>query len=515
MRLIESAFVRSTLLPSTSPQLFARIRDVFRNAEYNEQGLIRVLGPVQLPGRTGEEMHYFLHLTRGATPLRSLIRMFLLGVPVEAAAAREAARPLELEDWVGAGMVELRDGMAHPLIRLMPFRDLLLACDHVGGDGRLDMVMGITASTVTLADFTVRRPYRTVLDLGTGGGVQALLAAAHSRRVVGIDYNARAVEFARFNAGLNGIENCEFIQGDALEPVRGRAFDLVVSNPPFVITPSVRYIYRDSGMELDGFCRKLAAEVPALLNEGGFFQMWCDWAHFTGQDWKETLAGWFEGSGCDVWVLRTETRGIADYAYTWSRDTEHGTAARAGRLFQDWVAYYEKKGLEAISTGLVAMRRVSGRKNRLRIEDAPSGVGGPFGDHVATGFVLHSYATEASDEQLLDEKLRVSPLVRLDETCEWSERGWKPVSAHIRLEKGLTYSSNIDLRFAGMVARCAGDRPVRDLIAELAEATNSSREKITPKILDLLRQLIERGFLLPASLEDELQEAVGATPTAF
>ncbi len=479
---------------------------MLRCAEYNEKGLIRVLGPVQLPTRAGREMPYFLHLTRGAAPLDTLIRMFVLGVPVEVSAARDAVRPLALEDWIGAGMVELRDGAARPLIRLLPYRNLLLACDHVdtvAPGGQLEMVMGITASSAALADFAVRRPCGTALDVGTGGGVQAFLAAAHSREVVGVDRSARSVEFARLNAALNDVGNCEFIQGDALEPVRSRTFDLIVSNPPFAITPSLRYMYRDSGMELDAFCRKLAAQVPALLNEGGLFQMCCDWAHLAGQEWKETLAGWFEGSGCDVWVLRTDTHSAADYAHTWIRDTEHETAGNGERLFRDWVSFYESKGLEAVSTGLIAMRRASGRPNRLRIEDAPDGVSGPFGDFVALGFDLQDYVSTVSDEGLLGEKLRVSPLVRLDETCEWSEKGWKPAAARVRLARGLTYASAIDLRLAGLVARCTGERPVCDLVAELAAATNSSLEKITPNILGLLRQLIERGFLLPVSLGEK------------
>jgi hypothetical protein len=501
--LVESPFVNKRLFPIESPEQLARMRDVLREAGYHEKGLVGALGPIQLPARAGREMPYLLHLTRGPAPLNTLIRMFVLGVPVETDAAREALRPMELEDWTGAGLVETENSAARGRIRLLPYRDLLLACDHVDEvtpGGQLEMVMGITASSAALADFTVRRPCGTALDVGTGGGVQAFQAAAHSREVVGVDLCPRSVEFARLNAALNGIRNCEFIEGDSLEPVRDRTFDLIVSNPPFAITPSMRYMYRDSGMELDGFCRKLAAQASAQLNEGGLFQMCCDWAHMAGQDWKERLAGWFEGSGCDVWVLRTDTHSAADYAHTWIRDTERETAENGEQLFRDWLSYYEAKGLEAVSTGLIAMRRVSGRPNRVRIEESPDGVAGPFGDFVALGFEMHDYVAGASDAYLLDEKLRVAPLVRLDETCEWSEKGWKPASARIRLARGLTYASGIDLRLAGLLARCTGERTVRDLLCELAAATDSEAEKITPNILGLLRQLIERGFVLPVSL---------------
>ena len=58
------------------------------------------------------------------------------------------------------------------------------------------------------------------LDLGTGSGVQAFLAARHSGHVVGLDLNPRALRLARLNAALNGVENVDWRQGDLFEPVR-------------------------------------------------------------------------------------------------------------------------------------------------------------------------------------------------------------------------------------------------------------------------------------------------------
>lgn len=66
--------------------------------------------------------------------------------------------------------------------------------------------MNVPATTARLlAALTVRRSIGTALDLGTGGGVQALLAARHSRRVVAVDVNPRALRYTAFNARLNGL----------------------------------------------------------------------------------------------------------------------------------------------------------------------------------------------------------------------------------------------------------------------------------------------------------------------
>ena len=98
---------------------------------------------------------------------------------------------------------------------------------------------------MALAGATVRRPIGSSLDLGTGCGIQALFAAAHSDRVVASDVNPRAVALATLTMALNGAGNVEMRTGDLLDPVAGETFGLVVANPPFVISPSERYLFRD------------------------------------------------------------------------------------------------------------------------------------------------------------------------------------------------------------------------------------------------------------------------------
>ncbi|MFH1054661.1 MAG: HemK2/MTQ2 family protein methyltransferase [Candidatus Altiarchaeota archaeon] len=73
----------------------------------------------------------------------------------------------------------------------------------------------------------------SVLDIGTGTGIQALNAAKDAEYVVGVDINPAAVELARRNAQANGIGNVKFIVSDLFENVEGR-FDTVIFNPPYL-----------------------------------------------------------------------------------------------------------------------------------------------------------------------------------------------------------------------------------------------------------------------------------------
>ena len=133
-----------------------------------------------------------------------------------------------------------------------------------------------------LARFAVSRQSRATLDLGTGSGILSLGAARHSDLVVATDLNPRVPSFVTFNARLNGIDNIEMLLGDGFEPVAGRSFDLILSNPPFFITPKLDYMFCDNSMELDQLCRRLVKEAPAYLNEGGYMQMLCEWAQVSG-----------------------------------------------------------------------------------------------------------------------------------------------------------------------------------------------------------------------------------------
>ncbi len=500
------------MLGPAAPEELDALRNACERAGYTEQGLLELFGPVGLPLRPTQEMAHFRHLTRQGRALDTLARLFLLGLPVSQAAAAGALEGALLESCLRWGLLERCAEDVRARVRLLPYRQLLLAADQPARPevaARADQVMGITASTAALADFTVRRPSRVTLDLGTGCGVQAFLAARHSRQVVATDTNPRALEFARFNAQLNNISSICFIQGDAFQPVLGRRFDLILVNPPFAISPAPRYLYRDSGLPGDSFCRRLVQEAPEFLQEGGFFQMTLDWAEYAGQDWRERLAGWFQETGCDAWVLRLDRHAPAAYAYMWVRDTEPEQPETAARLFDDWVSYFEREGIEAISTGLIALRRSARARHWLRVEEAPQQLVGCIGDWVLQGFLLKDFLEDADDRALLDQKLRLSPDVRLIEECEARDGRWRSTSTRIRLRRGLPWEGNLDSRLSGLLARLDGRRPLRDLLVHLAVELGVEPERLVPKCLPLIRDLILRGFLLPEQIP-----AAGAQETA-
>ncbi|MFE7775204.1 HemK2/MTQ2 family protein methyltransferase [Streptomyces sp. NPDC057445] len=115
-------------------------------------------------------------------------------------------------------------------------------------------------------------PQATVLDVGTGSGALALVAASRGARVTAVDISRRAVWTARLNA-LVARTPVRVLRGDLTAPVAGRTFDLIVTNPPYVPSPSPARrgparawdAGRDGRLVLDRICR----EVPPLLRPGG------------------------------------------------------------------------------------------------------------------------------------------------------------------------------------------------------------------------------------------------------
>src|SRR5206468_8352084 len=100
-----------------------------------------------------------------------------------------------------------------------------------------DVVTGVNAASRTLATLTVRRPVERALDIGTGSGVEALLTTRHAAHVVATDVNPRALRLAELSARLSGV-SLELREGSLFEPVEEERFDLIVANPPFVISPT-------------------------------------------------------------------------------------------------------------------------------------------------------------------------------------------------------------------------------------------------------------------------------------
>ena len=488
------------------PDLVHRVREVFDRAGFDEkyiydrfgvgeQGQL-TMGPLDRPR--------LLWRTRNNDQLSTLLRVFLVEVPVELTDFRQAIAPMDPADWANLGLVTLDGTTVRGAVTLRASGKLVIAhdCSMPEGGKRPDYVLGVTGATLTLSGVTVRPPSRRTLDLGTGSGFQALTAATHSEQVVGTDRNPRAIAIARFNTLLNGITNVEFVTGDLFEPVSDLQFDLIVSNPPFVISPENQLQYRDSGYRGDEICERIVRAGPEHLAEGGYMQVLCNWVRDPGEGWRERLLGWIDGSGCDAQIIHNSTNTIDVYANQWLRQTELSTEDRFAEAFHRWIAYYEQLGIEAVDSGLITLRRRFGCTNWVRFEtdrrrNHPNGAG------ILATFAARDLLDRIGDnlQDLLELKLRCKPELRVLQRLEPSDSGWLVENAQCMLGKDLEFEGRLDQAMFHVLTLCRGQQPLSAVLAQAAARTGQSIDQISTGCLATVRSLIDQGFLWPVEEE--------------
>ncbi|HET6860013.1 MAG TPA: HemK2/MTQ2 family protein methyltransferase [Streptomyces sp.] len=150
-----------------------------------------------------------------------------------------------------------------------------------------------------------------VLDVGTGSGALAVAAARHgAATVTAVDVSLRAVLTARLNARLAGYGRTVRVhRGDLLEPVRGRRFDLVLANPPYVPSPDPRLPERGPARAWDAsgdgraVVDRLCEQVPGLLGPGGVFLMVHSALCGTEQTVRQLTSQGLETEVADRWFV--------------------------------------------------------------------------------------------------------------------------------------------------------------------------------------------------------------------
>jgi hypothetical protein len=485
---------------------FRRARDLLGVARYTEEGVREALGRADLLDTGPLDAPAALRRTRAGTPLHSLIRLFHLGVPVPVDAAGRAVHPMSLPDWCRAGLLTVEDTHAVPLVKVRPYQGLLLAADlraRLRTGAPADFVLDVSKSSALVAHTALKCRVRRTLDLGTGCGVLALLASSHSEQVWATDKNARAVAFARFNAQLNGISNVECLTGDLFEPVAGRRFDLVISNPPYVISPTARFLFADSGVRGDDFCRRIVQRGASFLEEGGYCQVMGNWAHAAGQSWQESLASWFEGTGCDALVWGAETQEASDYATTWIQQTEPAHLDRFPALYDAWMSYYDREGIEAVTYGLITLRHSSGHRNWIRFVQVPKGSAAPSGEYILRRFHAQDFLEGAGDQQLLEQRFRLAPDVQLEQHYAPKGEGFSAVATRLHLTRDPAYyTMELDTTVTTLVMSYHGERRLRDVFTDMAAAMRVELDQLVPGGLAVARRLVENGYLLPSGVSD-------------
>jgi SAM-dependent methyltransferase len=441
----------------------------------------------------------------------TLARLFVLGMPVAVDEAATALSRLTLEAAVEGGLCRRQGEWIVASVDLRPYSftdswgaaDWWLASDlgelALGAPLPEDHVLGVGGASLTLAGLQLERPFGSALDLGTGCGIQAMHASRHSDRVVATDISQRALDYARFNAALNGIRTIEFRLGSMFEPVADERFDYIVSNPPFVITPRAlsvpAYEYRDGGLVGDAIVAEVIAGAAAHLRPGGIAQLLGNWEYREHEDGLERIGGWIDAAGLDGWVIEREVQDAALYAQTWVRDGGTRPGPESDRLEDAWLDDFESRAVSAVGFGYVLLRAGNRTLRRLERLDGP----------VSTGLSAHlGAALDAFDWQAsLDDPTfaRVALVVAPDVTEE--RHYWPgdehPAAMNLRQGGGFARSYPVGTALAAVIGACDGELSVAAICAAVSQLMEVDESELLADVLPALREFVTVGILISAS----------------
>lgn len=463
----------------------------------------------------------------GDEPVAVLSRLFMLGDEVSRGSAVQALGERLVGELVAGGLIAAagasKDDAVRAVVDLRPYSattadgqvDWWIASDQgeaVTGDAvQREHVLGVGGASSTLASVTMREPRSRVLDLGTGCGIQAMHASLHADAVVGTDISRRALAFARFNERLNAPalghggsvggarEPWDLREGSLLEPVAGEEFDLVVSNPPFVITPpgAPSFEYRDGGLGGDGVAAALVSGVGSVLAPGGVAQFLANW-EIRG-DWRARLEQWLDASPVplDAWIVQRDLLDAAEYAETWLRDAGITAERDAGLWTRSYKAYlqaFDATGVEAIGFGMVVLRRpLSGTPTLRRLEEHEGALAAPLGPTLSASLVAHDWLAATSDDALLDTAFTVAG----DVTRETYGRPLLSDPEHILVRQGGGFGRSVraDTALAGLVGACDGELTAGQIGHALAALLDVPSGVMLEGLVPAVRELVRDGFL--------------------
>ncbi|MEU5401277.1 class I SAM-dependent methyltransferase [Streptomyces sp. NPDC005963] len=494
-----------------SPVHALKLREALLLGDFTVDGLLDLLGGSAYAALARSETVPALRATRGGGALASLVRLFLLQQPVE---ETQAGAVLPLEECLADGWLMRSDGQVYATVDVRPYggpegQDWFVVSDLgcvVGGAGGASgqseaVVLGVGGASTTLAGITVRATVSAALDIGTGSGIQALHAAQHSARVTATDLNPRALDFTRLTLALSAAPTAELRQGSLFDPVGRETFDLIVSNPPFVISPGAtgadaRLTYRDGGMAGDELCRSLVQQAGERLNPGGYAQFLANWEHVDGEEWQERLRSWVP-DGCDAWIVQREVQDVTQYAELWLRDSgdHRGDAAHYAERYERWLDEFEARGTRAVGFGWITLRKSDAERPSVVVEEWPHPVEQPLGETVRAHFVRQDYLRSRDDAALLADRFDLATDVVQEQVGQPGAED--PEHVVLRQHRGMRRATKVDTVGAGFAGACDGTLSAGRILDAIAQLIDEDPVLLRDRTPQALRLLVEEGFLEP------------------
>jgi methylase of polypeptide subunit release factors len=483
--------------PSIRDGAVANVRAVLREADYSTAGISAIGVDPGLGVRRGD-VPVLLQALKPVEPLATLVRLFLLGQDVLSG---------ELERRLGdaaaafseAGLLKARGGRVAAAVALTPWRGRIVAHDpDPPGDLWPGHVTGPNPAAETLTQLMISTPVQRALDVGTGSGVLALAESTFAGRVIATDVNATALGYAALTAALSGAENIETREGSLFEPVPQERFGLVVSNPPFVISPETDLLFRHSPMSRDELSGTVVRDAAHHLEEGGYAIVLANWIQEPDAPWADVPVSWTRDIGCDTLLL---LHGIEDplaYAVRWNLRLQQLAPDRYPATLASWLEYYRREKIESLASGVVILRRRPG-PNWLHGLEVTGDTRGTASAHLLAIVAAQDYlARSPSDDDLLSTALAIPAAHRLDQSLRSQGSEYVVDATSLSLAEGLGIDATIEPDLVPILLRLDGSQLLAEAVRDVAALTGADPDGLADRAVAFVLDLLRRGFAAPA-----------------
>ncbi|MEM7155755.1 MAG: methyltransferase [Myxococcota bacterium] len=430
-------------------------------------------------------------LRRLERPAALLARLFLYGDDVDGSMLAMVFPEALIGRLREYGMLRQVDGGWRGNMRLCPIAGLWIGSDELHRRDE-DPVMGPGPTTIALARAIPENPGR-VLDVGCGAGTLALIAASRgAKEAVGVDVLPRAAAWSRFNAALNELP-IELHTGDLTVPVKDRQFDLVVSQPPFVVAPPEvkTATYLHGGAMGDEVAMRLIGELPGILAPAGEARLIFESATRPESPLWQRVQG-AHGSS-EIAQLLFVARGSSPNILALGSAASHHPAlddayARDAQAYRD---HLQAQGIERTEYALVVLGKVSGapglsvtiEQDKLERVDA---------DAIDSTWLSMVIASEP-DEHLLGRTVGLPPDTWL--VHEHAGQG-EQARIKLRLPPGRGGDEILSEAAAVLVDLLRTPSPIAHVVERYAAACKTEPAQVHAAVLDFVRQSLVSGRLV-------------------
>lgn len=416
-------------------------------------------------------------------PKALLASVFLQAAQVPQARAEELLPAEGLEALLRLGLLEAEDGKVRASALLYPLSGLHIASDFPGRDiGADDFVFpAISQQTWEYLSLLPDSPCESFLEIGTGSGAAALLAARYAGAVTATDISERCLHFAEFNRRLNAVEGVRFVRSDVFDALpSGETFDRIAAHPPYVPWTGKQEAYRHGGPDGEAVLRRLMAGLAARLRPGGachLATMGLDTLDAPLEQRLREMIGPGEGD-FDLLVAERQVLTPLEFVLPW-KEGEDLTFEEAWGLSQ---ALQESRAKALVRCSVLVERRTGdGEPKTLRR------TGG-----LATGAaeMARELAREPREwdwESLLDASPELVAQIELETVSLPTDDGWMARTRILSAEHPFVFRTDCPAWAADLLLQVDGVRTMRELL----EPVDADPEEVEI----LLECLLDAGVL--------------------